>query len=77
MMTKHSVPAAKNANKNAPMTSDLGNAHVIDWYLWREMQHMLPRLAQGLRTPKRKWFTLIPADRFDPEDWTRYDGELL
>lgn len=45
------------------------DCHVLDWWLWREAQRMAPWLL----TPKRKWFTL----RHDPEDWTRYDGELL
>lgn len=46
-------------------TPDIGNAHVIDWYMYCALAHF----AYG-----RLYDT---GDRADPEDWTRYDGELL
>ena len=49
------------------MTPDIGNAHVIDWYLWEEL-HSEPIIPEE---------TTELGDRHDPEDWTRYDGELL
>lgn len=46
--------------------SDVGNLHVIDYYLHKEnFGTSLARLI------------FQPADRFSPDDWTRYDGDLL
>jgi len=54
------------------------NNHVIDWYLWNELQLRTDRLLYGTsfsmggrRIPP--WEVII----YDSEDWTRYDGELL
>ncbi len=52
---------------------DLGNAHVIDWYLWRAVLKMFPTRYPALNT----FLLLKDAYWHDPEDWTRYDGELL
>jgi len=57
---------------------DIGNAHVIDWYLWQALQVQLDCMLYGVG------FSIngrcIPPDQViihDPEDWTRYDGEIL
>ena len=47
------------------MNPDIGNSHVIAWYLWSALHPIV-------RTYYRPTY-----ERFDPEDWTRYDGELL
>ena len=44
---------------------DIGNLHVIDYYLHRAIRETIAAVA-----PK-------PAKRFAPDDWSRYDGELL
>lgn len=45
---------------------DLGNAHVIEWYLW-----------QALHTGTHYGRLNDTGQYFPTEDWTRYDGELL
>ncbi len=54
---------------------DLGNAHVIDWYLWQALGITTARtnaLITFFDETGRKTY----SERFDSEDWTRYDGEL-
>ena len=47
---------------------DLGSSHVIDWYLHKWSQQI-----------NAEWMDVWDPDSigFDPDDWSRYDGELL
>lgn len=56
--------------KGIDYTSDVGNLHVIDYYLHREA-------FDDAWLHVTKIYPTRPADRFDPSDWTRYDGDLL
>jgi len=46
------------------------NNHVIDWYLWRALRNANGKLQALYWMAERGY-------RFSPEDWSRYDGELL
>lgn len=59
------------------MTKDIGNSHVIDWYLWNALQVQLDVAVYGTGYSLNGRHIPIQDVRFDPEDWTRYDGELL
>jgi hypothetical protein len=56
---------------------DLGNAHVIDWYLWNALQVQLDAFVHGTGVSINGRWVPIQEWRFDSEDWSRYDGELL
>jgi hypothetical protein len=61
------------------MTPDLGCAHVIDWRLWRAL-HTPNQWADEsiiLQWAYSSPWPSTPAEFFPPDDWTRYDGELL
>ena len=53
---------------------DIGNSHVIEWYL-----HLAIRAVNMDMPHLGIVFALMGYvdDRFAPDDWTRYDGELL
>jgi hypothetical protein len=46
------------------------NNHVIDWYLWQAI-HATTYVHKGTCVYRAIEY------RFDPDDWSRYDGELL
>jgi hypothetical protein len=62
--------------RKAATVTDIGNAHVIQWYLHHERQAMIKQWDACARG----FAELLKSDerilRFDPEDWSRYDGEL-
>ncbi len=46
------------------------NTHVIDYYLWLALHHRDGKLRALCAMGDRGY-------RFAPDDWSRYDGELL
>jgi hypothetical protein len=56
---------------------DVGNLHVIDYYLHHGCHIQADLYRSNLTWSQAARMCYVPCDRFDPEDWTRYDGELL
>jgi hypothetical protein len=55
--------------------TDIGNLHVIDYYLHMEM--LIAQFAVEGKGARPIPTTHQPAERPAPDDWSRYDGELL
>ena len=56
---------------------DIGNSHVIAWYLWNVLQVEFDVINYGTGCSINWRWVPIRDVYFDPEDWTRKDGELL
>ena len=56
---------------------DIGNSHVIEWYLWNALQVALDCSVYGTGYSLNGRWIPIQDVKFAPDDWTRYDGELL
>lgn len=69
MHSEGSIGKAKDLSAVPHDWSFQHDCHVIDWWLHHSLKH--PSVQRWLSR-------IIPLpDRFDPEDWTRFDGELL
>ncbi len=57
---------------------DIGNSHAIEWYLHHEC-HIMVNLYKANTTWREAMRICVVEYELtypDPEDWTRYDGEL-
>ena len=57
--------------------TDIGNSHVIAWYLWQIIREPLRQIMSLPPNTPYKINSDLTIETFDPEDWSRYDGELL
>ena len=56
---------------------DIGNAHVIEWYLWQIIREPLRQIMSLSSNTPYILHSDLTIESFDPEDWSRFDGELL